>query len=121
MKEPKYDLNGFIEACRIDKDVVITNKAQETARDELKLSTKVEVLQYIISFNKESFEHLNTADSEQQPGEIIDSYSIKAKVPIYLAYHKTKKDKWVIKSCKRDKRYPPDLWFGEMLKSKLIS
>lgn len=114
MSEPKYDLNEFIEACK-NNTVIVTNKAQTKAQDELKLNTKEDILQYAASFKIENFEHIKTTDSDQQPGNIIDVYSIKAKVPVYLAFQKNKEGRLIIKSFARDDRYlPPEFSLNGM-------
>jgi hypothetical protein len=114
MSKPQYDLNDFIEVCK-NNVVIVTYKAQMTAREELKLNTKEDILQYIASFENEKFEYIKTTDSEQQPGNIIDVYSIKAKTPVYLAFQKNKIGKWIIKSFKKDDRYlPTDISFNGM-------
>jgi hypothetical protein len=106
MNGPEYDLNELIEACK-NNTVIVTYKALKTAQEELKLHTKEDIFHYILSFQIGCFEYDKTTDSNQQPGNIIDVYTIKAKVPVYLAFQKNKEGKIIIKSFTRDDRYLP--------------
>lgn len=114
-----YLYDEFRKACGRKKgaEVIVLEKAQDDALEIFKLKEE-DLLQFIFQNGFDYIKHFNTSKHRDLPGVLIDEYEFRTcSKKGYLAFFKSKLNKWILKSFHLSKEM--NTYLGDKLKESI--